>query len=202
MGLVAARPTCPAPVRRWIPTQIQQGCGSLILRLGHALGLGQPWRQDPHELRGRLRAHLRPCIGQVVLHRRRRQAEAMSGSLLRPGVEHRGDHADLTVGGASGSARRPSRHALRSQSKGSAGSASRMVIGWSLVEGLSLSPRPNSRSFPISNTAGKAASSPTGLLPASSDGRGAAKEPTPFTWSPGSERPFSTSVPAGAWPRR
>ena len=38
---------------------------------------------------------------------------------------------------------RPARHALRSQSNGSGGSASRIVIGRSLVAGLSLSPRPN-----------------------------------------------------------
>ena len=38
---------------------------------------------------------------------------------------------------------RPARHALRTRSHGSGGSASRIVIGRSVVAGLSLSPRPN-----------------------------------------------------------
>ena len=58
------------------------------------------------------------------------------------------DHPDLTVGGASGrAAGRPARHALRSQSKGSGGSARRIVTGRSVVAGLSLSPRPDRPSF-------------------------------------------------------
>ena len=72
-----------------------------------------------------------------------RQPETVGGRLLRPGDEHGCNHADLTVGGTSGRvARRPSRHALRNQSNGSGGSASRIVIGRSVVAGLCLSPRP------------------------------------------------------------
>ena len=42
-----------------------------------------------------------------------RQAEAVGGGLLGPGDQDGRDHADLTVGGASGSAAgRPSRHDL------------------------------------------------------------------------------------------
>ncbi len=69
----------------------------------------------------------------------------MGGRLLRPGDQDGCDHADLTVGGTFGGARRPSRHALRSQSKGSGGSASRIVMGRSVVAGLCLSPRPAHR---------------------------------------------------------
>jgi hypothetical protein len=71
-----------------------------------------------------------------------RQAEAVGGSLLRSGREHGRDHADLTVGGTFGGVEGPSRHALRSQSNGSGGSASRMVTGRSLVAEQGLSPRP------------------------------------------------------------
>jgi hypothetical protein len=67
-----------------------------------------------------------------------RQAEAVGGCLLRPGDEDCGDHADLTIRGAFGGAARPSRHALLSQPQGSGGSARRIVIGRSLVAGLSL----------------------------------------------------------------
>ena len=90
----------------------------------------------------RRRPNLAPRVRQVVLHGRVRQAQAVRGRLLRPGDQDGGDHADLAVGGPCGGAGRPSRHALRSQSKGSGGSASRMVTGRSVVAGLRLSPRP------------------------------------------------------------
>ena len=66
----------------------------------------------------------------------------------RPGVDRllrqNRRHADFTLGGAFGSAAgAPMRHALRTRSQGAGGSARRMVIGRSLVAGLSLSPRPN-----------------------------------------------------------
>jgi hypothetical protein len=105
--------------------------------------LRQPWGEDPYELCRGLRSHFRPSIRQVVLHGRVRQAEAVRGRLLRSGDEDGGNDTNLTVRGAFGRAtRRPSRHALRSQSNGSGGSASRIVIGRSVVAGLCLSPRP------------------------------------------------------------
>ena len=67
--------------------------------------------------------------------------EAMGGPLLRPGQQDGSDHADLTIGGALGGPGRSASHALRSHSKGSGGSARRIVIGRSLVSGLSHSPR-------------------------------------------------------------
>ena len=60
--------------------------------------------QDPHELRRRRRAHLGPGVRQVRLDGRVRQAEAVRGRLLRPGLEDRGDHDDLSVCRASGGA--------------------------------------------------------------------------------------------------
>jgi hypothetical protein len=85
------------------------------------------------------RAFARWCF-TVECDRPRRWAAA----LLRPGLKDRGDDADLAVcrafGGAAG---RPTRHALRTSSQGSGGSARRIVIGRSLVAGLSLSPRPH-----------------------------------------------------------
>jgi hypothetical protein len=72
-----------------------------------------------------------------------RQAEAVGGRLLRPGHEDGGKDAHLAVGGTFGLMARPVRHALRSQSNGSGGSASRIVTGRSVVAGLSLSPRPS-----------------------------------------------------------
>jgi hypothetical protein len=63
-------------------------------------GLRQPRRQDPHELRRGLRAHLGPCVREVVLHGGARQAEAVSGRLLRSGNQDGSDHADLAVRGA------------------------------------------------------------------------------------------------------
>ena len=85
------------------------------------------------------------------------------GRLLRAGDEDRRDDADLAVGGARGVGPddRFGVMRLRSQSKGSGGSASRIVIGRSLVSGLSLSPRPNSATLPLSSmTGGSAVSSP------------------------------------------
>ncbi len=108
--------------------------------------------QDPHELRHRLRADLRPRVRQVVLHGRVRQAQAVGGRLLRPGDEDRGDHSDLTVGRAlGGAAGRPMRHALRPNSSGVGGSARRIVIERSLVAGLSLAPRPVLRSSALNS---------------------------------------------------
>lgn len=66
-------------------------------RVGHALGFGQTRGQDPHELRGRRRPHLGPCIRQVVLHGRVRQTEAVGGRLLRSGDEDCGHDHNLTV---------------------------------------------------------------------------------------------------------
>ncbi len=92
--------------------------------------------QDPHDLRGRLRPHPGPGVRQVVLDGRVRQTEAVRGRLLPPGDDDRGDHPDLAVRGASGGAAgRSSRHALRTSSTGSGGSARRIVIGRSLVAG-------------------------------------------------------------------
>ena len=55
-------------------------------------------------------------------------------------------------------------HCLKSDRTFAGGSARRMVIGRSLVAGLSLSPRPNSPIVPvISNMAGRAASSPSSM---------------------------------------
>ena len=79
----------------------------------------------------------------MVLEGRVGQPEAVSGGLLRSGSQDCGNDADLAIGGAFGrAARGPASHALRSQSNGSGGSARRIVIGRSLVAGLSLSPRP------------------------------------------------------------
>ena len=56
-------------------------------RPGCALGLGQPRGEDPHELRRCRRPHLGPRIREVVLDGRVRQAQSVSGRLLRPGHE-------------------------------------------------------------------------------------------------------------------
>ena len=66
----------------------------------------------------------------------------MGGGLLRPGDQDGRDHPDLAIGGALGCVPGVPLHALRNQSKGSGGSESRIVIGRSVVAGLSLSPRP------------------------------------------------------------
>ena len=103
--------------------------------------LRQPSGHDPHELGRRRRPDLRPCARQVVLDGRVRQPEPVGGCLLRPGCDDSGDHGELAVRGASsGATGRPAGHALLSQSTGSGSSASRIVIGRSLVAGLSLSP--------------------------------------------------------------
>ena len=60
----------------------------------------QPRRQDPDELRGRLRSDPGPGVRQVVLDGRVRQAESVGGRLLRPDVEDGGHHKDLSVRGA------------------------------------------------------------------------------------------------------
>jgi hypothetical protein len=116
----------------------------LIVRRRSRLGLGETRGEQPDELRRRRRPHLRPRLRQVVLHGRVRQAEAVGGRLLRSGDQDGGDHADLAVGRApGGAARRLAGHALRSQSNGSGGSASRIVTGRAVVAGLCLSPRPD-----------------------------------------------------------
>jgi hypothetical protein len=51
----------------------------------------------------------------------------VGGRLLGTGNQRRCDHPDLTIGGALRGTARPARHALRSQSNGSGGSASRIV---------------------------------------------------------------------------
>jgi hypothetical protein len=58
----------------------------------------------------------------MVLHRRVRQPEAVGGGFLRPGVEDRDHDDDLSVRGAFGGAGRPTRHALRTSSRGTGGS--------------------------------------------------------------------------------
>lgn len=68
----------------------------------------------------------------------------MRGGLLGAGHEDRRDHPDLAVGGVSGGAEAPAPHALSRHSQGSGGSASRIVIGRSVVAGQCLSPRPTS----------------------------------------------------------
>jgi hypothetical protein len=83
------------------------------------------------------RAFARWCF-TVECDRPRRWAAAFSD----PGNEDPGDHPDLTVCGATAGAGRPSRHALRTRSQGSGGSARRMVIGRSLLAGQCVSPRP------------------------------------------------------------
>jgi hypothetical protein len=55
-------------------------------------------------MRGRRRTDLRARLGEVVLDRRMRQAEAVGRCLLRAGNEDGDDHPDLTVRGASGAA--------------------------------------------------------------------------------------------------
>lgn len=99
--------------------------------------------EDPHELHRRRRLHLGPGISPGGASRSSARGQVDGRPLPRPGDQDGGDHADLTIGGAFGPAKRPSRHALRSQSTSSGGSASRIVIGRSLVAGLCLSPRPN-----------------------------------------------------------
>jgi hypothetical protein len=64
---------------------------------GHALGLRQARGEDPHELRRRRRPHLGPCVRQVVLDRRVRQAEAVGSRLLRPRNQDRFNRPDLAV---------------------------------------------------------------------------------------------------------
>ena len=71
----------------------------LLVRPHEVFGLGQPRRQDPHQLRRRRRPDLRPRRRRVVHDRR--QPESVRGRLLRPG-QHRRDHLDPTVGGALG----------------------------------------------------------------------------------------------------
>ena len=60
-------------------------------------------------------ARIGPRVRQLVLDGQVREAEAVGGSLLRPGDEDRGNDPDLAVRGALGGAGRPSRHALLSQ---------------------------------------------------------------------------------------
>ena len=69
-----------------------------------------------------------------------RQAEAVGGFLLQAGDEDGRDHADLAVSSALGGVAGPARHALRSHSQGSGGSANRIVTGRSLVAGQSPHP--------------------------------------------------------------
>jgi hypothetical protein len=67
----------------------------LFVRLAAARGFRQTRRQDPHQLRGRLCAHLGPNIRQVVLDGRVRQAPTLGGRLLRPGHQDRRDDVAL-----------------------------------------------------------------------------------------------------------
>ena len=113
---------------------LTQTASLLIVRLRGALGLRQPLRQDPHQLRRRLRPDLRPRVRQVVLDGRVRRAEAVGSRLLRPGDEDGRYHTDLAVGRASGGSGRASRHAFWSHSEGSGGSA-RAHREWRVVGG-------------------------------------------------------------------
>ena len=78
------------------------------------------------------RAFARWCF-TVECDSRRRWAAA----LLRPGDEDRCDDADLRIRGAFAGVGRPARRALWRQSHGSGGAATRIVIGRSMVAGLS-----------------------------------------------------------------
>ena len=60
------------------PLDLSRSHLALLVRLG-PLRLRQPRRQDPHELRRRLRPHIGPGVRQVVLHGRVRQAEPVGG---------------------------------------------------------------------------------------------------------------------------
>ena len=53
----------------------------LVSRPRSVRGLRQPRGQDPHELRRRLRAHLRPRIRQVVLHGHVAPEAAVGGTI-------------------------------------------------------------------------------------------------------------------------
>jgi hypothetical protein len=63
-----------------------------------------------------------------------------------------------------GSVARPARHALRSQSNGSGGSASRIVIPRSVVAGLCLSPRPDWPNSVLKTPSPEAGSGPVGPI--------------------------------------
>ena len=82
-----------------------------VVRLGHALGLGQSRGQDPHELCRRRRPHLGPGVRQVVLHGRVRQAEAVGGCLRSglslPGRTRSTRDRIFGKGGGIGQIRRP-----------------------------------------------------------------------------------------------
>jgi len=70
-------------------------CGATA-RLGHAVWLWQPWRQDPDELRRRLRPTLDRAFARWCFTVER-QAEAVGGGLLRPGREDGRDHASCRL---------------------------------------------------------------------------------------------------------
>jgi hypothetical protein len=61
----------PAQIRRAGQAPSGTSPDLLIVRLGHALGLRQPRRQDPHELRRRRRPHVRPRIREAHYQRRK-----------------------------------------------------------------------------------------------------------------------------------
>jgi hypothetical protein len=103
----------------------------------------QPRSQDPHQLRGGRRAHLRSSAREVVLHCRVRQAEAVGGGLPRAGRDDGGDHSELLVrGGARRSSPGPSAvpHANR---RAAASHSSRPSIGIPSV--ANAGPRPVGR---------------------------------------------------------
>ena len=119
-----------------------------VVPFGRSLAFRQARPEDPHQLRRRLRPDLCSGVRQVVLHGRVREAESVGRRLVRAGDEDRGDHSDFTVRGALGwAAGAAARHALRPNSSGVGGSDRRIVIGRSLVAGLSLSPRPQTSRY-------------------------------------------------------
>ncbi len=119
----------PQPVLSRIGAKLREdgGCSELLVGLCCTIRLGQPLRQDPNQLRRRLRAHLGPRVRQVVLDGRVGQAQAVGRRLLRPRGEDRGDHDDLAVRRAS---RSPLSHASR---LAAASHSSRPSIGISYV---------------------------------------------------------------------
>ena len=90
---------------------------------GHAIGLRQARGEDPHELGGRRRPHLGPCVREMVLHGRVLQTESVGRSLLGAGTEDGFDHADLAIRRSS---RSPLSHASR---RAAASHSSRPSIG-------------------------------------------------------------------------
>ena len=87
-------------------------------------------------IRHRLGPTLRPRVGPGGATPSSATGQPVGCGLLRSGSEDDRDHANLAVDGAPGRAGvRPARHALRSHSHGSCGSASRILTGRAVVAG-------------------------------------------------------------------